>query len=90
MTDQIQTEIEIEITTQAYAPAQEATVAQVVQDTTDNGKKIFKVHGEEFSLDQDFAAIAAALNLSHDQINWTIEDDQADGIDGKSLVGRAI
>lgn len=61
----------------------------VVQDTTDAGKKIFKPHGEEFSLAEDFAQIEAALNLSHDQITWTIEDDQADGIDGKSLVGRA-
>lgn len=61
----------------------------VIQDIED-GKKIFKPHGEEFSLEGDFAAIAAALNLSHDQISWTIEDDQADGIDGKSLVGRAI
>jgi hypothetical protein len=60
----------------------------VIQDTTDGGKKIFKPHGEEFSLEHDFAAIAAELNLSQDQINWTIEDDQADDIDGKSLVGR--
>jgi hypothetical protein len=61
----------------------------VVQDATQSGKKIFKTHGEEFTLGTDFAAIAAALNLSNDQITWTIEDDQADGIDGKSLVGRA-
>jgi len=61
----------------------------VIQDAANAGKKIFKPHGEEFSLEGDFAAIAAELNLSTDQITWTIEDDQADGIDGKSLVGRA-
>lgn len=61
----------------------------VIQDAAGSGKKIFKAHNEEFSPERDFAAIAAALNLSTDQITWTIEDDQADGIDGKSLVGRA-
>lgn len=61
----------------------------VVQDALPSGKKIFKPHGEEFSVDQDFAAIAAALDLSNDQITWVVEDDQVDGIDGKSLVGRA-
>lgn len=73
----------------AAAATEEPTIMYVIQDATDAGKKIFKPHGEEFTTDGDFAAIAAALNLTTDQITWTLEDDQADGIDGKSLVGRA-
>ena len=73
----------------AAAAIEETTNMVVIQDATDAGKKIFKTHGEEFSFDGDFAAIAAELNLTTDQITWTIEDDQANGIDGKSLVGRA-
>ena len=68
------------------APQQE-TPTMVIQDAAPAGKKIFKTHGEEFSLEIDFAAIAAALNLAQDQITWTIVDDAADGIDGHSLVG---
>jgi len=61
----------------------------VVQEASNNGKKIFKPHGEEFTLDGDFNSIAVALNLQIEAIEFSIEDDSADGIDGKSLVGRA-
>jgi hypothetical protein len=59
-----------------------------ILDAGETGKKIFKPHGEEFSLDGDFAAVAAALSLSVDQVAWAVEDDAIDGIDGKSLVGH--
>ena len=72
---------------EAEAPQQEPPMAIVVTDI-ENGKKVFKPHGEEFTLAGDFAAIAAALNLPTEAVTWSIEDDAIDGIDGKSLVGR--
>jgi hypothetical protein len=49
---------------------------------------IKRMRDEEFVL-QDYAAIAAALNLGTDQITWSISDTETDGVDQHSLVGQA-
>jgi len=87
MTDETQTEIATEEPqTEAPAAEEQAPVA-IVQDTDPTTKKIFKPHGEEFSYDVDFAAVAAALNLPIDQVEFSIIEDNDGNIDGKSLVG---
>jgi hypothetical protein len=48
---------------------------------------IWKPLPEEFLLDVDYASIASALNLSIDQIAWSIEEAQQDGVDGHTLTG---
>ena len=73
----------------AVDETQQEAPQMVIQDASPAGKKIFKPHAEEFSVEGDFAAIAAALNLPADQITWSVVDDAVDGIDGHSLVGVA-
>ena len=45
---------------------------------------VFKPHGEEFTLDGDFAQIAAELNLPIEDVEFTIEESA----DGKTLSGK--
>lgn len=50
--------------------------------------EIKKMRDEEFVTD-DYAAIAAALNLEIGQIAWSVSDSEANGVDQHSLVGQA-
>lgn len=70
-------------------PVTEEPAEMIIQDATPAGKKIFKPHGEEFSLDGDFSGIAAALGLELDAVDFSIIEDSSGNIDGKSLVGVA-
>lgn len=68
-------------------PVTEEPAKMVIQDATPAGKKIFKPHGEEFSLDGDFTGIAAALGLELDAVDFSVVEDTDGAIDGKSLIG---
>lgn len=46
---------------------------------------IFKPHGEEFTLEGDFASIAAELNLPIEDVEFTLEESA----DGKTLSGKS-
>ena len=46
---------------------------------------VFKPHGEEFKLDVDFAAVAAAVGLPIEQVEFTITESE----EGNTLSGKA-
>lgn len=73
MTDEVQT---TEVT---EAPAPKRTRKAKAVPTS-----ITKPHGEEFSLEGDFASIAAELNLPIEDVEFTIEDSA----EGKTLSGK--
>ena len=65
-------------TTEAPAAPKRTRKAKPVANT------VFKPHGEEFTLEGDFASIAADLNLPSEDVEFTIEDSA----EGKTLSGK--
>lgn len=72
MTDEVQT------------PDTEAPAPKRTRKAKPLAIQVFKSHGEEFSLDTDFAGIAAELNLPIEDVEFTIEESA----EGKLLIGK--